>query len=113
VGKIFSLSTLKKIFETLFYPTRMKKMSLPKCEFLSLVVAEEARGKGLATELARQGFAECAKRGAKELKMFAAVHIVPINKMYERLGFKLAGQIDNHGVTSNVYVARTNHFDQE
>lgn len=109
VGKMFSLNTLKKISETLLYPTRIKKMSLPKPELLSIVVAEEARGQGLATELVKRGFAECAKRGVKELKIFAAVHI----GLYDRLGFGLVGQMDNHGVASNVYVARTNHFDQE
>jgi ribosomal protein S18 acetylase RimI-like enzyme len=111
--KLFSLSTLKKIFETLLYPSRIKKMDLPGPEFLSMVIVEEERGKGLATELIKQGFAECAKQGVEELKIFAAVNIKPINKMYEKLGFELVGQMDSHDITSNVYVARTNHFDRK
>jgi ribosomal protein S18 acetylase RimI-like enzyme len=109
--KMFSVRTVKKIFETMFYPARIKKMSLPEAEFLSMAIADEARGKGLATKLVRRGFEECAKLGVKELKIFAAVDIQAINNMYKKLGFRLAGQMENHGVVSNVYVARTDHFE--
>jgi len=74
------------------------------------VISEEARGQGLATKLVQKGFEEGARRGVKELKVFAAVGIKAGNKMYEKLGFKLVGQMDSHGITSNVYVASTNHF---
>lgn len=110
-SRIFSVSTVKKIFETLFYPARIKKMNLPQAEFLSMAIADEARGKGLATKLVRRGFEECAKLGVKELKIFAAVDIQAINNMYKKLGFQLVGQMENHGVVSNVYVARTDHFE--
>jgi L-amino acid N-acyltransferase YncA len=109
--RMLSLGTVKKIFETLFYPARIKKMNLPQAEFLSMAIADEARGKGLATKLVRRGFEECAKLGVKELKIFAAVDIQAINNMYKKLGFQLAGQMENHGFVSNVYVARTDHFE--
>ena len=105
--KMFSLSTAKAVFEILFYPNSVKKMNLPSAEFLSMVVAEEARGKGLATTLMRTGFNECAKHGIEKIKIVAAVHIKPINKMYEKNGFKLVGQISNHGMLMNIYVAYT------
>jgi ribosomal protein S18 acetylase RimI-like enzyme len=109
--RMLSLGTVKKIFETLFYPARIKKMNLPEAEFLSMAIADEARGKGLATKLVRRGFDECAKLGVKELKIFARVDLQAINSMYKKLGFKLAGQMKNHGIVSNVYVARTDHFE--
>ncbi len=111
--KMFSFKTAKKVFETLIYPTRIEKLNLPSAEFLSMVISEEARGRGLATRLVKKGFEQSARRGVKELKIFAAVEIEAINKMYEKLGFKLAGQMDNHGITSNVYVASTNHFQKD
>ena len=112
-GKIFSVRTIKKIFETLFYPSRIKKeMDLPSAEFLSMVIAEKGRGKGLATKFVKKGFRECAQRGHKEIKIMAAVQIVPINKLYSKLGFTIVSQIENHGVVSNVYVVDTNHFEE-
>jgi ribosomal protein S18 acetylase RimI-like enzyme len=109
-AKMFSFSRIKKALETLFYPARIKKMDLPDAEFLSMVIVEEARGKGLATQMVRKGFAEAAARGIKKLKILAAIDIRPINAMYEKFGFTLVSRIENHGILSNVYVADTNHF---
>jgi len=105
--KMLSFHTAKAVFETLFYPKRIKKMNLPSAEFLSMVVAKEARGMGLATALMKSGFHEYAKNGIEKIKILAAVHIVPINKMYEKNGFDLVAQIKNHGVLSNIYVTYT------
>ena len=107
VSKMFSLSRIKKVLETLFYPSRIEKLELPSAEFLSMAVSVEGRGKGLATQFLRQGFAECRRRGIPKLKIFAAVDIIPINKLYEKQGFDLAGQMENHGIVSNIYVADT------
>jgi predicted ATP-grasp superfamily ATP-dependent carboligase/GNAT superfamily N-acetyltransferase len=109
--KMLSPNTARKAIETLFYPTRIRNMQLPAAEFLSMVVSADARRKGLATEFIKAGFAEAASRGIDKLKILAAVDIKPINKLYEKLGFELVGQINNHGVISNVYVARTDYFD--
>ena len=106
-GKMFSFGRIKKVFETMFYPSRIKKMNLPSAEFLSMVVVEEARGKGLATAMMWKGFAECARRGEKKVKILARADLKAINKMYEKYGFELVGQIESHGVVSNVYVTET------
>ena len=109
---MFSLRVIRKIFETLFYPSRIRKMDLPEAEFLSMVVSPEARGHGLATRFVKAGFEECRKRGIKELKILAAVSIGPINRMYEKFGFQVRTQIENHGIISNVYVVPTDHFEK-
>ena len=109
-GKMFSLRAIRKILETLFYPARIKKMDLPSAELLSIVVVEKARGQGLATKLIKRGFAGYVERGIKKLKILAAIEIKGANKLYEKLGFKVIAQIENHGVVSNVYVVPTNHF---
>ena len=62
-GKISSLSRLKKVFETLSYPGRTKKMNLPSAELLSTVITPKGRRKGLATQLLQKSFRECQKRG--------------------------------------------------
>ncbi len=110
--KMFSLSTIKKIFETLCYPGRIKKLNLPSAEFLSVVVAEEGRGQGLAKKMMQAGFDECVARGIDRIKILAAINYDAVNKMYEKCGFQLFGQIDNHGIKSNVYVVPTNHFEK-
>jgi GNAT superfamily N-acetyltransferase len=108
--RMFSWSAIRKIFETLFYPSRIKKINLPKAEFLSMVISPDARGHGLATRFVKTGFEECMRRGVRELKILAAEEIIPINKMYEKFGFQIATKIENHGVVSNVYVVSTDFF---
>ena len=103
-SKMVSFSRIKKVFETLFYPIRIKNMNLPPAEFLSMVIAEEGRGRGLGTQLMKKGFRECKDRGEKSIKILAAVDLIPINKLYEKYGFKVAALIENHGIISNVYV---------
>jgi len=48
------------------------------------------------------------KRGIERVKVLVATDNRPANKLYLKCGFELAGQIDSHGVKSNIYVAQTN-----
>lgn len=107
VGKMFSLKQIKKVFETLFYPSRIKKLELPAAELLSIVVAPESQGKGLGRQLLQKGLAECAKRGIEKVKVLVGADNKPANKLYLKCGFQVAGQIENHGIISNIYVAET------
>ena len=106
-GRMFSLQQIKKVFETLFYPSRVKKMDLPSAELLSIVVAPESQGKGLGGQLLQKGLAECAKRGIEKVKVLVGADNKPANKLYLKCGFELVGQIDSHGVVSNIYVVKT------
>ena len=106
-GKVLSLKRIRKMFETLFYPSRIKKMNLPSAELLSIVIAEEEQGKGLATTLIQKGFAECARREIDKVKVLVGTDNELANKLYQKCGFELVGQMDNHGVISNIYVAET------
>ncbi len=105
--KVLSFGKMKKVFETLFYPRRIKKMDLPCAELLSIVVAPEGRGTGLATQLVEKGLQECPKKRIDKVRVLVGADNEPANKLYLKCGFKLAGQIKNHGVLSNVYVAKT------
>lgn len=112
ITRLLSPKAMKRIFETLFYPSRTKKLNLPSAELLSIVVAEHQRGKGVASSLLREGLIECRRRGIDKLKVLVGAELMPANKFYSGHGFKLAGHIDNHGITSNVYVASTDHFEK-
>jgi ribosomal protein S18 acetylase RimI-like enzyme len=107
-GKMFSFERIKRMFETLFYPGRIKKMNLPAAELLSIAVARQERGKGLASQLIRKGFQHCQKEGIDKVKVLIGADNKVGNKLYLKFGFELVGQIVNHGVLSNIYVAQTN-----
>lgn len=106
-GKMFSLRRIKKVLETLFYPSRIKKMKLPSAELLSIVVAPEERGKGLAAQLLQKGSQECVNRQIDKVKVLVGAGNKPANKLYLKCGFELVGQIKNHGIMSNLYIAQT------
>ncbi len=106
-GKLFSLKSIKKIFETLFYPNRTRKMNLPSAELLSVVVADGERGKGLAVQLIRQGLQECVKREIHRVKVMVASANESANRLYQKCGFELIAQIKSHGILSNIYVVDT------
>lgn len=110
-SKIVSFKTLKKILETLLYPSHAEAIDLPKAELLSIVVSEQSRGKGIAKSLIRKGLLECPKRDIEKVKVLVADFNKPANALYLKSGFELAAQIKNHGVVSNVYVVSTDHFE--
>jgi ribosomal protein S18 acetylase RimI-like enzyme len=106
-GKMISLRRIKRIFETLFYPARIKNMNLPEAELLSIVVSPAEQGKGLAGRLIEKGLQHCQKMGVDKVKVLIGADNKPGNKLYLKFGFELTGQILNHGVLSNIYVAQT------
>lgn len=107
-GKLISLNTIKKIWSNLFYPKKMKEMDLPDAELLSIAVAPEGRGKGIAGQLTQAGFNECAKRGIDKVKVLVAADNDAANKLYVKCGFEFETRIDSHGHISNIYIADVN-----
>lgn len=106
--KMFSFRRLKNALETLFYPSRIEKLNLPRAELLSIVVARDERRKGLATALMREGFAECSVRAIEQVKVLVGADNEAANRLYQKCSFELAEQISSHGVASNIYIAETN-----
>jgi ribosomal protein S18 acetylase RimI-like enzyme len=106
-GKMFSLKRIRKMLETLFYAYRTNKLNLPSSELLALVIAPSERRKGLATQLLKAGFQQCQKQGIEKIKVLVGADNEPANKFYQKYGFELVVQINNHGVLSNIYVAKT------
>ncbi|MCP4607223.1 MAG: GNAT family N-acetyltransferase [Planctomycetes bacterium] len=107
-GQICSLKRIKKIFETLFYPTRIKNKDLPSAELLSIAIAPEEQRKGLAGQLIEKGFRHYRKTGVDKVKVLIGADNKAGNELYLKTGFEPAGQIVNHGLPSNVYVAQIN-----
>ena len=105
--KMLSTQNIKKIWSNIFYPKKMKQMNLPDAELLSIVVSPEGQGKGIAKQLIEKGFIECAERGIDRVKVLVAADNKSANKLYLKCGFELVVQLDNHGIMSNIYVAKT------
>jgi ribosomal protein S18 acetylase RimI-like enzyme len=103
-----SLKRVKRMFETLFYPTRIKNMNLPSAELLSIAFAPEEQRKGLAGQLIEMGFRHYRKTGVDKVKVLIGADNKAGNQLYIKSGFEPAGKINNHGVLSNVYVAQIN-----
>ncbi|MBN2512700.1 MAG: GNAT family N-acetyltransferase [Sedimentisphaerales bacterium] len=106
--RLFSIETIKKIFQNIFYPGKTKKLNLPDAELLSIAVSSSCRGKGLAGQLISCGFDECRRRGIHQVKVLVAEANQTANRLYQKNGFKLVTQLDSHGCISNIYVAQTN-----
>ena len=102
----FSFALLKKIYETLFYPRRLKKLNLPSAELISISVSSEVRSLNLGTELTYKGLAECKNRNLEKIKVLVGAKNQPANRLYLKCGFEFLTQINNHGVLSNIYTAQ-------
>lgn len=107
IQKIFYLRTMRNAIETLFYPHRLRKMSLPSSELLSIVIVPGVRKKGLAKSLVLSGLGECEKRGIDQVKVLVGAANKPANQLYLKCGFQFVTQINNHGVISNIFAGQT------
>jgi len=105
-GKMFSLKTIKRLCEVLFYPSRTAKLNLPDAELLAIAVARQARGKGLGVRLLEKGLRQCAEANIPAVKVLVAADNRPANNLYRKCGFRLVAKIDSHGVPGNIYLAR-------
>lgn len=102
---IFSLRTIRKIFQTLLYPSRTSE-EYPPAEVLSVAVAPDARRKGFGSKLMQSALAEFRGRGISAVKVAVAADNEPANKYYRKEGFEKAGIYDSHGVQTNIYVQK-------
>jgi L-amino acid N-acyltransferase YncA len=94
----------KRIFDIVF--------SLPETAvllpvFAVIIIAIKISSKGLGLQLLQKGLAGCAKRGIDKVKVLVGVDNKPANELYQKCGFELVAQIENHGILSNVYVVDT------
>jgi ribosomal protein S18 acetylase RimI-like enzyme len=103
--RMLSLQVIKKVWDNLFYPSKMRKMDLPDAELLSIVIAPEGRGRGIAKQLVDAGFGECLKRKIEKVKVLVAADNEAANKLYKKCGFQFHSEMNSHGIKSNIYVA--------
>ncbi|MHC4154173.1 MAG: GNAT family N-acetyltransferase [Planctomycetota bacterium] len=100
--RLFRLSSLRNVLETLFYPSRVQK-DLNCVEIVAIVVDEPWRGRGIGRSLIHKAVDETLRRGIGKIRVMVGDPL-PANEFYKRLGFELVGQYRQHAHLTNLYV---------
>lgn len=102
--KIFKISILRKIFETLKYP-KQKNKELPKAELLTVAVSADFQGEGVAEKLFKGFLNEIKKRKVKQFKVVVGEELGRAIRFYEKVGFQLHSSISIHkNKQSRIYI---------
>jgi len=102
--KILNARILKKIYETLKYPSE-KLPDLPDAELLSIVVDPDYQGKNISKLLFEALIYECGKRNIKSFKVVVGDSLTRAKSFYIKAGGKKAAEIEIHkGEKSLIYV---------
>ncbi len=79
-------------------------LALPDAELLSIAVAPESRGSGIAEALYRRLIADFERRGVKSFKITVGDALLPAHRFYIRMGAMPAGKMEVHaGKVSTIY----------
>ena len=80
---------------------------VPDPELLSLAVASEWRGQGVADRLYERLLAEFRASGVDAFRIIVGEALAPAHRFYQRMGAVAAGEVQVHdGERSAVYVHR-------
>lgn len=94
--KLLSFEKLRKVFETLFYPTKKELKILPKPELLDIAILKQYQGKGVAQLLFHAFTKKLHAAGIDEFKITTGENLVAAQRFYEKLGAEKAGEIEVH-----------------
>ena len=106
IGSMFSIRILGRVFSTIRYPSQTEG-EFPEPELLSIVVAKQAWGSGLASELLEELEMEFRNRKISQFKVMVRADFERANAFYCKHGFTLAGKIDRHNHSSHIYTKAT------
>jgi len=101
--KFFHFSFVKKIFETLLYPS--KDQHLPRAELLTLAVKKEFQSRGIASLMFEKLVEEFRKRGIKNFKVLVGEELKPAIGFYEKMGLQFLKNTELHeNKNSRIYI---------
>ena len=103
---LFRRERLRRIFEILRYGRGgCEAAHSPAMELLSIAVAPDMRGQGIADLLYRRLMDHCRSSGVNAFKIVVGEALAPAHRFYQRMGATPAGRIELHaGEESRVYV---------
>lgn len=94
--KLLSFEKVRKVFETLFYPTKGALKVFPKPELLDIAVLKEYKGTGVAQLLFKEFSKKLRDIGIEEFKITTGESLVGAQRFYEKLGAEKAGEVEVH-----------------
>lgn len=96
---LFSVS-LRKVLESLCYPFRKKQKNaaaeITKAELLSMAVAADCRGTGLAQDLYREIRTTFANAGIGQFKIIVGARLEPALRFYRKMGAREVTRLPMH-----------------
>ena len=103
--KLLSFARLRKVLETLLYPSKSELQDLPRAELLDIAVTAEAQGTGVAAALFKALAADLRARGIVEFRITTGESLTRAQRFYEKLGAERVATIEVHqGQNTVVYV---------
>jgi ribosomal protein S18 acetylase RimI-like enzyme len=99
-------AVIKRMYHTWRYPSQVGD-DLPAAEVLSIVVSQDAWGKGVGQALMDAALGEFASRNIADAKVAVGAGNEAGNKFYKKCGFELALTREHHGLPMNVYAIAT------
>ena len=107
--RILTPRNIRRMLETLLYPSKRTDAALPEGELLDLTVDDRAKGTGLAQRLFAS-FADAMKdRGCPTFRITTGESLTRAHRFYEGVGAVHAGEIEVHrGSKTRIYVYTPN-----
>lgn len=103
--KLLSAPRIKRALETLLYPTRRTKISLPRAEILNFCVSSDAQGRGIGRRLFSALTEEFWRRGVAEIRIVTGEEQRRAQKFYDRAGAHRVAELEIHpGTSSAVFI---------
>lgn len=102
--KLFSWNRIRRILETVLYPSRHQDLALPPAEILNFCVARQSQRIGIGRELFYALVHEFQDREVERIRIVTGVEQIKAQQFYESLQATLQAEIEIHdGTKSLVY----------
>ena len=102
--RLLSMSTVRRVAETLLYPTKRTEVELPRAEILNFCVSASRRGQGVGRRLFRALVEEFSRRSVPDIRIVTGAEQRSAQAFYDRVGADRITELEIHeGATSIVY----------
>ena len=102
--RLLSWSTIRRVAETLRYPSATQDRGLPEPEILNFCVSSKQQRRGIGKRLFAELCEEFARRGIAEIRIVTGVSQHSAQRFYDALGAQRVEEIEVHkGARSLIY----------
>ncbi len=95
-GRVFRWTTVKRLWETIRYPSRTPSPDLPSAEILNFCVTGRLQRSGVGRRLFAVMESEFSRRGVREIRIVTGAQQLSAIHFYEKIGAEPAGSIEVH-----------------